>query len=356
MDAAALDPETTVIHQIHGESTVNVDPDPEFARLIHRTPGWQIRTTEAAQRVIELESGVVFGIEGWVGPDTATICTDVNRGMPTSLGAAAREAQRALDVGLEHLPGTTVSAVVHSSRNYYHWLVQGLPMTSMVTDAIDAASIDRFLVVPAPPPFILESLLRLGVPTDRVTEMAEPAPAYRAERLLVGTVRRHWSPPPRWALDRVRGLFEPELARPAAEDRIYIRRGEGHARRRILNEPELVAALREIGFREVAMEGMTVAEQAALFAGAQAIVGLHGAALANIVFARPQTVTVEILPTNAVVPTYFTIAHELGLRYRPVLGTEPHPPQRLRHFIGDAHVKADIDGIVSAVVDGLDRR
>ena len=44
------------------------------------------------------------------------------------------------------------------------------------------------------------------------------------------------------------------------------------------------------------MDGMSVSEQAQLFANAEAVVGVHGAALTNLVFAAPGTRVVEIFP------------------------------------------------------------
>ena len=52
------------------------------------------------------------------------------------------------------------------------------------------------------------------------------------------------------------------------------------------------------GFETVTLDGRTVSEQAQLIAEASIIVGLHGAALTNLVFGAPGTIVVEMLPAN----------------------------------------------------------
>jgi capsular polysaccharide biosynthesis protein len=46
------------------------------------------------------------------------------------------------------------------------------------------------------------------------------------------------------------------------------------------------------------------------------IVGAHGAGLANLVFCRPGTRVVEIVPTDNAYPFYFSLAVGAGLDYR----------------------------------------
>lgn len=43
--------------------------------------------------------------------------------------------------------------------------------------------------------------------------------------------------------------------------------------------------------------------------------GAHGAGLANVVFCRPGTNVLEIVPTDNAYPFYFSLAHAAGLEY-----------------------------------------
>jgi capsular polysaccharide biosynthesis protein len=74
------------------------------------------------------------------------------------------------------------------------------------------------------------------------------------------------------------------------------------------------------GFTSVTLEGWTVADQAELFSGADIIVGVHGAALTNLIFSRSGTSVLEILPSSLQEPGMFTAATHSNLNYWFVLG------------------------------------
>lgn len=74
---------------------------------------------------------------------------------------------------------------------------------------------------------------------------------------------------------------------PGPDWAIYItRNGLGEPRRRVINESDLDLVLLKYGVKKVLLENLTVQEQIALFRGADAIIGAHGAGIANIVFAK----------------------------------------------------------------------
>ena len=62
----------------------------------------------------------------------------------------------------------------------------------------------------------------------------------------------------------------------------------------MLNENELFAALAPLGFESIVPGEMSVAEQIATFSSARSIVGAHGAALTNMIFAPPGATIVEL--------------------------------------------------------------
>ena len=66
--------------------------------------------------------------------------------------------------------------------------------------------------------------------------------------------------------------------------------------RRLLNEEELDPILERNGFVKVTLEALPIAEQIAIFRGADVIIGPHGAGLTNIMFCRPGTRILEIFP------------------------------------------------------------
>jgi hypothetical protein len=72
------------------------------------------------------------------------------------------------------------------------------------------------------------------------------------------------------------------------------RHSSGTRQRRLMNEPELYAPLKEEGFSIYTMEHMTFEEQIRLFRSSEIITGLHGAGFAWLIFCFPGTYFLEI--------------------------------------------------------------
>ena len=101
-------------------------------------------------------------------------------------------------------------------------------------------------------------------------------------------------------------------------ERIYIARARAR-RRRVLNEPEVIAALTARGYLCFDLERLTWVEQIALFRQAKVVVAPHGAGLANTVFCRPGTRVVECFGRDYVNACYWQLAVAGGLDYEAVL-------------------------------------
>jgi capsular polysaccharide biosynthesis protein len=199
--------------------------------------------------------------------------------------------------------------------------------------------IDRFLVGPARP-FIVESLDRLQIDPARRQPVKARSPAFDCEVLLSAAIPDVYSPPPRWAVERVRSMFPaPEGSEGAP--RVYVARG-ATPRRRVVNEDEVRELLGRRGFVTVSMDGRSVAEQAAIFAAAEVVVSVHGAALTNLVFARPHTRVVELLPANDPKPLFWHLARVVDADYEVVVGTEPALRRQHDVWMNDADVVVDL--------------
>ena len=99
---------------------------------------------------------------------------------------------------------------------------------------------------------------------------------------------------------------------------VYIQRWN---KRTLANEVEVLSELSLYGkWKVVRLEEHTVLEQAAIFYHAQAVVAVHGAGLANLVYAQAGTQVVELFNPTLIEPIYFQLANLLQLRYHPVVG------------------------------------
>lgn len=95
--------------------------------------------------------------------------------------------------------------------------------------------------------------------------------------------------------------------------RLLISRRET-ARRRVLNEDDLVARLEPLGFERVYPETLTLPQQAAIFAEASHIIAPHGAGLGNMSFSAPGTRALEFFSAFTS-PIFWIMANQLGHRY-----------------------------------------
>lgn len=115
----------------------------------------------------------------------------------------------------------------------------------------------------------------------------------------------------------------PDRAAPGRP--VYISRAKA-ARRRIVNDAEVSAALAARGFLIAHMEELALTEQVRLMAQASAVVAMHGAGLTNILFLPPGRPVVEIRRAGDDHHNcYFTMAASLGLPYHYLLAPEAVP-------------------------------
>jgi hypothetical protein len=104
-------------------------------------------------------------------------------------------------------------------------------------------------------------------------------------------------------------------------------KGSGQGRRSIPNYEALHRLLRQeyVGCLSVMTEQLSFPRQFALFSLADIIIAQHGAALSNMIWARPSATVIEIFPiTQRPGGDFFVhLAHCMGLRYRRILQERP---------------------------------
>jgi len=123
-----------------------------------------------------------------------------------------------------------------------------------------------------------------------------------------------------WALD----FLWSRLGRgESGSRRIYISRSDASGRR-IVNETELTAFLSKLGFERVVLSGLSFEEQKKIFCESNVVIGVHGAGLANAVFAPPGTVVIEIFHPLYATPGYAAIAEASAWKYVAIIGKDGH--------------------------------
>jgi capsular polysaccharide biosynthesis protein len=120
--------------------------------------------------------------------------------------------------------------------------------------------------------------------------------------------------------------------------RIYIAR-KNTGTRRVANEAELDRLLESHGFETHSMENYTLAKQARLIRESETIVAIHGAGLANLLFARPGTAVVEIVPAGRYNATIYPEKSRIfGLNHQLVFADRARHKQILYVSLADVEM------------------
>ncbi len=223
------------------------------------------------------------------------------------------------------LAGTTVVLAQVWADNYYHFRLQCLPRVLLARRVIEMDAVAHWVVPPLRSGFQRRLLAAAGVPTDRLVE-PKAGEVLLADDLIVPSIPGEDRYVAEWAWRYSASVIAPDDTFPAHE-KVYVRRGHDRVRR-LVNEAQVIPFLEARGFVCLAMDTLSLEQQAALFGSARVIVGVHGAAFTNLIYARPGTRLVEIMPANYVDPCFERLATSLGLDHRVVVGREPHQPAR----------------------------
>ncbi|MFS8872051.1 glycosyltransferase 61 family protein [Synechococcus sp. R50.1] len=229
-------------------------------------------------------------------------------------------------LGLPHLPPPIpldgpVALLPLGAVNYFHWMVDILPALDILQRS-GALEKDIPILIHGyqRKPFQVQSLAALGIPAERILSFEQLGGSHlQAQNLIVPSAGAPVGCLTPRGLEVLRQLAQPSLSiDPLQPRRIYICRRSARWRR-VINEAEVLACLHPWGFAPVQMETLSLQEQIALMQGAEAVIGIHGAGLTNLAFCQPGTTVIEILPSNAVLPYFWSIAQVAGLRYFPLV-------------------------------------
>jgi Glycosyltransferase 61 len=203
-------------------------------------------------------------------------------------------------------------ALPYERSNYFHWMFEALGGLLIARKFLPRDG--RVVVRLGLEPFEAETLAAVGIAPDSVFVLPPDRVVHFPELYVLPRPFRKSAPAPIVA-SALRGLAQvrPDSAGPR---RLYVTRSMA-SRRRIVNHDEVLVTLERHGFSEVAAEGLSVSEQIALFAQAEAVIGVHGAGLANAVFSAPGTLLIELQPERreSIQLLYWNVAAISGLRY-----------------------------------------
>jgi hypothetical protein len=258
---------------------------------------------------VQLDNAVVFG----------------NGSVMTEDGRLVTETLRPGDYSMPDEPADTIERTVALLRkpgdvNYGHWLIECLPRISEFRRMFPSSDMSfGFSAGPSGMRQVREdSLAWCRIEGSQLAPL-NALPTRVSKLLLISgnSIHSHTHD-----FDGLLGLAALAKRVPSTDSghrRIYVKRPEG-SRRRMFNEPEVIEVLERNGFDVVSPETLSVNDQVALFSNAKMVVGVSGAALANILFCPPRTRVLTLMPNRGEEYFFWDVASIAALDFNILFG------------------------------------
>lgn len=208
------------------------------------------------------------------------------------------------------VPGTAV--LIGGVANYYHWTVEYMPRLQMLRRVMSPEQMQgmKFLINDAPTGWQLLMLQRAGVPIESLVQVPGGGEVI-CSSLIVPSIPN--------ISDSIAFLRETLGIQPrrATGRKLYVSRLDVHPdRRRIAEEERLAEVLEAAGYDILIPTEVSFEEQIDAFASSDVIVGAHGAAFTNLVYADPRARVIEITNSHNHYYDFFKeITDALGIRH-----------------------------------------
>lgn len=199
-----------------------------------------------------------------------------------------------------------------SRNNYFHWVIDSLCRLQLLHDHVKE---EYTVVLPEQSPAYMTETLALYGYTDIVR-----LPAHSKARIPELHTMNYaaWSGQQHPAVlsgmvSFIKKQYSIEAAKPLR--RMYASRSRAHSRR-VANEDEVTALLREYGFEIVHFEGMSFAEQVKMMQDVSVFVSSHGANMTNLIWLPAGATILELIrePGRSNF-CYWSVAASLKLEY-----------------------------------------
>ena len=221
----------------------------------------------------------------------------------------------------QRLPDDQQYVVIHDefSEGYYHWMIDALPRLLQIRDQLADSTL--LLPITYKQKFHTQTLAAFGV---KKIEYLHPHMRYVVPRLLtpskMGVIAKQ-NPATIMGLRNFLLSKFSLLPHPNLGDRVYISRASAQ-RRKVTNEEEVTAYMREQGFSVVQLEYYPFAEQVSIMSRVRYLVSIHGAGLTNMLFMQAESRVLELrLKDDGTQQYFYTLASDLGFEYYYQFGT-----------------------------------
>ena len=188
-----------------------------------------------------------------------------------------------------------------AKTNYFHWLFEILPKIKILDEAGQINNIDFFLLPSTSMHHQSETLKLLDIPLKKMLDSKKFKHIFCDELYVVDHPFRLSNNTvvdtqniPYWIFKFIRNNFLKYKSSNFFPKKIFIERSKSLSiYRDIKNREEVYKILKDNNYEFVRPEKYNFQDQIQMFFSAEKIVGLHGAAFANICFCKPKTKIVE---------------------------------------------------------------
>jgi hypothetical protein len=202
------------------------------------------------------------------------------------------------------------------SGGYYHWLLEALPRLSILAEFPQLQSVN-ILVHEGLKPFQIQSLEALGIKPSRLVPF--DSSYWTLDRLYFTESSGPSGNPSPHAVSWLRNAFSKNRPRERGRRRIYVSRADASGRR-VLNEQEIISHLSDFGFEVVCPGALTFEQQIATFNDVDIVIGPHGAAFSNMVFAPASATLIELFGKDYINGCYWSLTNLCKQRHSFLVG------------------------------------
>ena len=249
------------------------------------------------------------------------------------------------------------------AENYYHWWIDFLPRMGVIQDMAKVMpELNDFpiIVLDSLNKGQLAALEKIGITADRLVHLPvghtikcdDLIVPHLLGRPMAASGLPDWMKPMvnDWGINWVRETYADwRQPKPGTPKRIFISRANS-AFRRCINEDEVYAIAQRYGFTTLQNENLSFADQMAVYAGAEMVMGPHGAGFTNLLFAPETATVIEMFPKHRAPPFYREMCGQLGQRYIKFDGPITRLLPKMSVDFGDFYIDpADVERVLSGL-------
>lgn len=209
--------------------------------------------------------------------------------------------------------------VHHPWYNYYHWLMECVPRLLFVRNILDKVVLllpERYVTTD----FIVGSITPFG---NLKTYVVKDGASLMVPNLVMPRIKPFCESYCSVVLELMRDFYLKAATALFSKipdmTMVYLSRRKAY-RKHVVNEDEVEALLSKYGFVTICNEDYTFLEQVVIYSKVEKLVSIHGAGLTNMLFMKPGTSVLEILPpkTNELDRpsyVYWFLSYSLGINY-----------------------------------------